>query len=91
MSPIRSGAKLKRGETVGPRWKFAVGQAEKGCLRERGKNENSRACLRGLVREDIFSNRVVPGLDGERERERKREVKNETCVGDVSEREFLKF
>lgn len=87
MSPIRSGAKLKRGETVGPRWKFAVGQAEKGCLRERGKNENSRACLRELVREDIFSNRV-----GSRFGRREREVKNETrCVGDVSEREFLKF
>ena len=28
----------------------------------------------------------------ERKREREREVKNETrCVGDVSEREFLKF
>ena len=91
MSPIRSGAKLKRGETVGPRWKFAVGQAEKGCLRERGKNENSRACLRGLVREDIFSNRVGSRFGG-RKREREREVKNETrCVGDVSEREFLKF
>lgn len=91
MSPIRSGAKLKRGETVGPRWKFAVGQAEKGCLRERGKNENSRACLRGLVREDIFSNRVGSRF-GRRKREREREVKNETrCVGDVSEREFLKF
>ena len=72
MSPIRSGAKLKRGETVGPRWKFAVGQAEKGCLRERGKNENSRACLRGLVREDIFSNRVGSRF-GWRERERERE------------------
>ena len=48
--------------------------------------------MRGLVREDIFSNRVGSRFGWrEREREREREVKNETCVGDVSEREFLKF
>lgn len=66
MSPIRSGAKLKRGETVRPRWKFAVGQAEKGCLRESEKmkiHERSLESWGGLVRENIFSNRLVPGLE----------------------------